>query len=155
MGWDDQYETVQQEALSELDLTLQQVQQDKVAADQTLQAAVSMARARLASGCEMGAVVSMRKVHAAQTTKAYLAAARFQLTALRKEICNNNNSSSNSNANEQRMAVLDGLRQRAKDIVVQAHQAKNPTPSDEALLVQLRRIVDLDDCEQQEEEKHG
>lgn len=160
-SWDD-YDVAAQAVRRDLDANVAAVTADKATADQAATSHLQMARARLSSGCTVGAALSMRKVHTAQTQKAYLAAAQWQLTMLRQQIVVNtatSNSSSNGNGNghnsntntnltpDQRMAHLDLFRARASDILAQARAAKAPTPSDAALLQQLHRIVDLDDSD--------
>lgn len=135
----EDYELGAQTLRVDIDQAIQGIVTAKRTAEQNLVEHFDMARARWTSGCVVGAALSMRKVHAEQTRKAYLAAARVQLVSLDRQL------QSLGTPSTERMTSLDVLRHQVNAIVTQSHTAKSPTPSDEELLQQLARLVDSDD----------
>lgn len=96
-----------------------------------------LACARYEGGSEMGAILSMRKAHRNRSRKAYIAAARFQLVEMRKQI--------ETEMNQGNFASLDVciLRNRALDVVAKINSADCPTPSNEELLQQLYKVMHM------------
>ena len=102
---------------------------------------IDLARARYEGGSEIGALLSMRKLHRNRTRKAYLAAARYQLMELRQQI--------EAEMKKGRFHDLDigMLRSKALEIMGKVKSAEEvPVPTNEDLsreLYQLTRFAEI------------
>lgn len=104
--------------------------------DVQVESNIKLAKARYDGGSIMGAVLSMRRAHRNKNMKAYVSAARFQLSRLQNRV-------------ETEMAsgliVLDVAGQRAdlQEIVASLHRATRDSgrhlPGDQALLEELQQ----------------
>ena len=93
-----------------------------------------LAKARYLGGSRMGAILSMRKAHKNKAMKAYIAAARFRLIDLRKEV---------EAAIRKCKYDVDVSEQRniLQAILTELTVAKTTMPNDEDLLAQLQRSI--------------
>ena len=101
--------------------------------EQRVESDLELAKARLSSGNQLGAVLSMRRVHKNTTLIAYTAGARYQLAQLR------------DNLQQQQQLPAQNLteyRQALRDITEKLLKADAPTPTNEFLLHQLESQMD-------------
>ena len=122
--------------LKEIRQVIEEQTKRKANVEQQMSVNFKLAKARLASGSRLGAILSMRKAHKNKTTKAYIAAARYQLIALRKEV---------EAAYQRRDFDMDLTEKRIvmKGILAELTVAKPPMPHDEDLLKQLQRSLSV------------
>mmetsp|Transcript_4095 Transcript_4095/g.8254 ORF Transcript_4095/g.8254 Transcript_4095/m.8254 type:complete len:240 (-) Transcript_4095:999-1718(-) len=111
--------------LKEVKQTIQRHEQRKMEMEQATESSLELAKARLSSGNQLGAVLSMRRVHKNTTMLAYTAGARYQLAQIRDNLQN----FKGGDVAEYRKAI--------RDITNNLLQADAPTPDDEFLLHQL------------------
>ena len=97
----------------------------KAEMEENIEADLELAKARLSSGNQMGAVLSMRRVHKNTTMLAYAAAARYQLTQIRENLKQH----SGEDVSEHRRAI--------REITEKLLKADAPLPTDAFLLNQL------------------
>ena len=123
--------------LKDIKDAIQEQTNRKKAVERQMSASFKLARARYACGSRIGCILSMRKAHKSKAMKAYIAAARFQLIALRKDI----------EAVIQRGEMdidLTERRNEMNNILTELTVAKFHTPDDEELLKQLERSVSVE-----------
>ena len=106
-----------------------------------------LAKARYSSGSRMGAVLSMRKAHKNKAMKAYIAAARFRLIDLRKQV------ETGIRKCEYGMDVSEH-KNIMQEILTELTVVKAPMPSDEDLLAQLRRSMMVESHSSWNYQKH-
>jgi hypothetical protein len=111
--------------LREINETIQQLTVRKVDMEASIESCLQLAKARLASGNQIGAILSMRRVHKATTMVAYAAGARYQLIQLRDSL------ESHSGTD------LSQCRRAFRTITRNLLKADAPIPSDAFLLNQL------------------
>ena len=133
VSFEDGDETAIATLLKEITQAIDEQSQRKASIEKQMQANFRLAKARYAGGSRMGTILSMRKAHRNKTMKAYIAAARFQLIALRKEL---QAGRSDLDVSEQRNAM--------NSILIDLTVAKCPTPADEELINQLERSVSVE-----------
>lgn len=95
-----------------------------------------LAMARYECGNPAGALLSLRKLHRNRNRKAYIVAAKYQLTQLRQQV--------RAEMNSSRFDYLDVavLRDTAKGIIVKARAVDQlPAPPDNDLLAELYKML--------------
>ena len=99
----------------------------------TMESDLELAKARLQSGNQLGAILSMRRVHKNTTILAYAAAARYQLAQIRDSLIEQTTA-----ADGCRMIIDCSEHRRAvREITEKLLRADAPTPTDAFLLNQL------------------
>ena len=136
------YETAVEALLKEVDEAIQMQTNRQEFLEEVIASNVEMAKARYtAGGCEMGAVLSMRKVHKDTSYKAHVSAARFRLLALRQELQNA------LKAEPCDMVNLDAQRQVFRGTLADLTMTTTPTttstpmPPNDELLHELETIM--------------
>ena len=116
----------------ELELLLREVKRTikhhaarKIEMESRMESDLELAKARLSSGNQMGAILSMRRVHKNTTMLAYTAGARYQLAQIRDSLENHT------------CTDVSQHRRAFRDITEKLLKADAPTPSDAFLLNQL------------------
>lgn len=112
--------------LKEVKQTIQRHEQRKTEMERNVESDLELAKARLASGNRLGAVLSMRRVHKNTTQLAYTAGARYQLGQIRDDL-----------QEDLVTADVTQVRRATRDITEKLLKAEAPTPTDEFLLHQL------------------
>mmetsp|Transcript_8840 Transcript_8840/g.17687 ORF Transcript_8840/g.17687 Transcript_8840/m.17687 type:complete len:215 (-) Transcript_8840:132-776(-) len=135
LGDDD--ETAIVALLKELTHAIDEQSQRKASIEKHMKANFRLANARYAGGSRMGTILSMRMAHKNKTMKAYIAAARFQLISIRKDL---------ETSVQAGYLDLDVSEQRSSmnRILAELTVAKCPTPSDEELIRQLERSMSVE-----------
>lgn len=134
---EDDDETVIVSLLKEITQAIDEQSQRKVTIEKHMMANFTLAKARYAGGSRMGTILSMRKAHKNKTMKAYIAAARFQLIALRKDL--------ETSLQEGCIDVdVSEKRSTMNGILGKLTVAKCPMPADEELIKQLERSVSVE-----------
>lgn len=120
--------------LKEIKHAISEQSKRKASVERQMSLDFKLAKARYSSGSRMGTILSMRKAHKNKSMKAYIAAARFQLIALRKVI---------EVALREENFELNVAEQRNEmnKILSELTVAKFPMPDDEDLLKQLQRSM--------------
>ena len=98
----------------------------KAELEASIESCMKLAKARLASGNPMGAILSMRRVHKHTTMVAYIAGARYQLNQIRDSL-----------ENHEGVVDIGDSRRVLREITSKLLKAESPTPSDSFLLHQL------------------
>ena len=129
-------ESAVEDLLREVDDAIHKQTSQKEFMEKIIEANIKMAKARYAGGSEMGAILSMRKVHKDTSRKAYICAARFRLTALRQEI------QSALDLDRCEYVLVDAQRNGLRGILSDLETATyNPMPPNHELLKQLSSIM--------------
>lgn len=125
--------------IREIEDSIEQQGNRKFFIEKIIERSVMLAKARYESGSVLGAILSMRKIHKHKSTKAYIAAACFQLTTLRDmvQITIDRRSMFDADVTSQRN-MMYGILQDLKE-------AKCPIPSNEELLMELQAMLEEDD----------
>lgn len=125
--------------LKEVTETIEKLTKCKEQIEQQIESNITLARARYTDGgTRMGAILPMRKAHQNKTVQTYTAAACFQLDEMRQTILKA------MEPNSQFEVDVAQQRSRLKDIMGGLKKTKTPMPSDEDLLKQLQKSIDLD-----------
>mgnify|MGYP005849591613 CR=1 FL=1 len=133
----DDDETAIAALLKELTQAIDEQSERKVSIEKHMMANFTLANARYAGGSRMGTILSMRKAHKNKTMKAYIAAARFQLISLRKDL--------EASLQAGHLDVdVSGQRRAMNRILAELTVAKCPTPADEELIRQLERSISVE-----------
>ena len=111
--------------LREVKRTIKHQTKRKIEMESRVESDLELAKARLSSGNQLGAILSMRRVHKNTTMLAYAAGARYQLIQIRDSL----EKHEGSDFSEYRRAI--------REITEKLLKADAPTPSDAFLLNQL------------------
>ena len=113
----------------EMEELIQHHTQRRVEMEVTMENDLELAKARLASGNQLGAILSMRRVHKNTTMLAYASAAKYQLTQIANQV-------TALDATTDRATIL-AHRAAMREITEKLLKADTPTPTDAFLLNQL------------------
>lgn len=123
--------------IKDIDIAIIELNKKKTKTEKKIDNILELAKARYEGGGTLGALVSMRRVHRNRTKLAYIAATRYQLTEMRKQI-------------ESYMKQGDfdfdvpTLRNHARDIMSKMQSASDcPAPSDDELLRRLFQEMNM------------
>ena len=118
--------------LDEVEELIQHHVTRRVEMEVTLESDLELAKARLQSGNQLGAILSMRRVHKNTTLLAYTSAAKYQLTQIREALLQ---------ARQEPQAIsqddLQEHKRQMREITEKLLHVDTPTPTDAFLLNQL------------------
>jgi hypothetical protein len=120
--------------VKDLDKVIEDLELRKKEAGPKIQSLQELAKARYESGNEFGAILSMRKLHRVRMRKAYYSGARYQLVQLRDRM--------EAEMNDGNFDFdFHVLYLHAQDVVTKAKTAKDPSPPDNELRLELYQDV--------------
>lgn len=125
--------------LKEIDLAIEDQTDTRAMLEKQMEATFKLAKARYSGGSEIGAILSMRRVHRNIKIKAYVSAARFQLVQIRKEA--ETEMETNTLDVSERHANMKQVISTLNVAIIDVLQNKW-LPSDEALLREVREMME-------------